>query len=178
MKSKIRKKYTKTILKTQPTLVICPYFLSYSCPFIIIVCMEIFDQGHLHPLLGHPRQTRTALGCTVVRTAQCVIYSLHGKTVPSHRGHHYGETWPRSSSSSTGAPELSSKELFEQLVNSYSEHLHEAFTILFKTACYLYLTFSWRPLDPILLIFQELQQRVVVGKFRGGRQLGDEWLSW
>ncbi len=59
----------------------------------------------------------------------------------SSRGHHYEETWPRSSSSYTRGPrtdipgwklqptstrrgEHFRKEPFEQLVNSYSKHLH------------------------------------------------------
>ncbi len=90
---------------------------------------------------------------TLTLTAFTCLYSAvwRGRPILSKitKYSHYGETWPRSSPSSTRAPERdthvttsirtlaactaggrSSKELFQQLINSYSEHLHEVSTCL------------------------------------------------
>ncbi len=91
------------------------------------------------------RHTWTALGCKPNSTCKAdgLMPSWRfASPSASCRGHHYEETWPRSSSSWTRGPrtdmsrpgiepgplmaggEHSRKKPFKQLVNCYSEHLH------------------------------------------------------
>ncbi len=92
-----------------------------------------------HELHCSPLASRSVLNIDI-RHLQVRIFTV--KQDISHKGHQCGDTWPRSSPSITWGPETdmswpgnkpgpsavggehSSKELFEQRVNNYSEHVH------------------------------------------------------
>jgi hypothetical protein len=70
----------------------------------------------------------------------CLYPNSTAWTFVSHRGHHYGETWPRSSPSPTKVPEpdMSQKWEASTLAKSYSNSLH---CLLFETSTrYIYYT--------------------------------------